>query len=111
MSVSLDGTIRRWRLDRLREAIRQTERMKDRRNGDGGAVEGEALPKSAKEHRLKPGTDEWEDESDDDDDDDDDVVVVVSGKKEEKKKATTPMMTEEEERELEDLMDDDDDDG
>ena len=109
MSVSLDGTIRRWRLDRLREAIRQTERMKDRRNGDGGAVEGEALPKSAKEHRLKPGTDEWEDESDDDDDDDDDVVV--SGKKEEKKKATTPMMTEEEERELEDLMDDDDDDG
>ena len=109
MSVSLDGTIRRWRLDRLREAIRQTERMKDRLNGDGGAVEGEAFPKSAKEHRLKPGTDEWEDESDDDDYDDDDVVV--SGKKEEKKKATTPMMTEEEERELEDLMDDDDDDG
>ena len=104
MSVSLDGTIRRWRLDRLREAIRQTERMKDRLNGDGGAVEGEAFPKSAKEHRLKPGTDEWEDESDDDDDD-------VNGKKEKKKKATTPMMTEEEERELEDLMDDDDDDG
>ena len=104
MSVSLDGTIRRWRLNRLREAIRQTERMKDRRNGDGGAVEGKAVAKGAKEHRLKPGTDEWEDESDDDDDD-------VNGKKEKKKKATTPMMTEEEERELEDLMDDDDDDG
>ena len=106
MSVSLDGTIRRWRLNRLREAIRQTERMKDRRNGDGGAVEGKAVAKGAKEHRLKPGTDEWEDESDDDDDDDD-----VNGKKKKKKKATTPMMTEEEERELEDLMDDDDDDG